>query len=274
MLTCYLKGGLGNQLFQIINTFACAIKYNKYIYFLNIQNSYDGRQTYWNSIFDSIKLLLLDHYLSESFIINELDYSYNEIIIDDIHKNIILDGYFQSYKYFDKYYNLIYNILNIENKKKKLYNEFNNINNIISLHFRIGDYKHLPHHPVMSLPYYINSLNYIKSINININYTIIYFNEEEDNNIVYLNILKLKELFKNFTFIQCNNKLHDWEQLLLMSNCNHNIIANSSFSWWGAYFNNNIDKIVCYPSLWFGPGLDNNNTKDLCPPEWIKIDIN
>ena len=266
-------GGLGNQLFEIINALACSIKYNKSIYFVNVENS-SGRQTYWNSIFDQLKLLLLDNYILNSFIINELDFTYNEIIIDDIHKNIILNGYFQSYKYFDKYYNLIYNILNIENKKKQLYNELNNIHNTISLHFRLGDYKNSKDFPVLPLTYYINSLNYIKSINININYTIIYFNEEEDNDIINLNILKLKELFKNFTFIQCNNKLHDWGQLLLMSNCIYNIIANSTFSWWGAYFNNNSNKIVCYPSLWCAGGLDPTKTKDLFPPEWIKIDIN
>ena len=64
--------------------------------------------------------------------------------------------------------------------------------------------------------------------------------------------------------------LDDWQQMLLMSCCHHNIIANSSFSWWAAYLNSNKDKIVCYPSVWFGPSA-NNNTKDLCPSDWTKI---
>ena len=62
--------------------------------------------------------------------------------------------------------------------------------------------------------------------------------------------------------------MSDWEEMLAMSLCNHNIIANSTFSWWGAYFNSNEDKIVCYPSVWFGPELKNNNTVDLFPEEW------
>ena len=66
-----------------------------------------------------------------------------------------------------------------------------------------------------------------------------------------------------------NNSAND---MRLMSNCDHNIIANSSFSWWGAYFNQNKGKIVCYPSIWFGPVLkDKHFIRDLCPEEWVKI---
>ena len=57
-----------------------------------------------------------------------------------------------------------------------------------------------------------------------------------------------------------------------MSICHHNIIANSTFSWWGAYFNSNPEKIVCYPSLWFGSYYP-VDVKDLCPPSWNRIRI-
>jgi hypothetical protein len=64
--------------------------------------------------------------------------------------------------------------------------------------------------------------------------------------------------------------LEDWEQLLMMSSCGHNIIANSTFSWWGAYLNSNPDKIVCYPETWFGPKAQ-HDTLDLFPEDWIKV---
>ena len=53
--------------------------------------------------------------------------------------------------------------------------------------------------------------------------------------------------------------------------CNHNIIANSSFSWWGAYFNKNTDKIVCRPNKWFNIKYNNFNDNDLSPDTWIKF---
>jgi hypothetical protein len=58
--------------------------------------------------------------------------------------------------------------------------------------------------------------------------------------------------------------------MLLMSVCDHNIIANSTFSWWGAYLNQNPSKIVCYPGTWFGPALK-HDTRDLFPTDWVKM---
>jgi hypothetical protein len=85
-------------------------------------------------------------------------------------------------------------------------------------------------------------------------------------------ITHLKTKFPFLKFQRANPLLSDWEQMLLMSLCEDNIIANSSFSWWSAYFNSSVDKIVCYPSVWFGKDLK-HNIKDLCPSKWRKIEI-
>jgi tellurite resistance-related uncharacterized protein len=74
----------------------------------------------------------------------------------------------------------------------------------------------------------------------------------------------------DLTFEKVDSRLDDWEQMILMSLCQYNIIANSTFSWWAAYFNTNANKLVCYPKVWFGPRA-NHDTKDLYLEDWIKI---
>ena len=84
---------------------------------------------------------------------------------------------------------------------------------------------------------------------------------------------ELQREFQNITFTPVDTSIVDYEQVLLMSLCQHNIIANSSFSWWGAYFNQNMSKIVTYPSKWFGPAQGNKKMDDMYPIGWEKINI-
>lgn len=70
-------------------------------------------------------------------------------------------------------------------------------------------------------------------------------------------------------FISHNDSTKDFEDLRLMTQCNHHIIANSTFSWWGAWLNKKQDKIVIAPKKWFND--ESINTKDLIPEDWIKI---
>jgi len=155
----------------------------------------------------------------------------------------------------------------------------------ISMHFRLGDYKQFTDvHPILPYHYYRNSLAYLlQTVFPNPDpasapptpITVLYFCEDEDRVVVEETIEKLKHAFTpihSLRFYRADSSLKDWEQLLFMSCCAHHIIANSSFSWWGAYLNRHPDKVVCYPSVWFGP-LAGHNTKDLLPPAWTRIPV-
>jgi len=139
----------------------------------------------------------------------------------------------------------------------------------VSIHFRMGDYKKIRYyHPIMNYEYFEGALTYIMERTDT--ERVLYFCEKEDNEEIDKIIGELKKTIKNCAFIRVTDNVEDWQQLLLMSACSHNIIANSSFSWWGAYLNTNPKKIVCYPEIWFGPKAP-NDTSDLFPESWTKI---
>jgi hypothetical protein len=147
------------------------------------------------------------------------------------------------------------------------------LTNAISMHFRIGDYKKIQeYHPLTTYDYYERSLEYIREKKPGNIFTIYYFCEDTDIDDVLPTIERLQSKFSEYKFERGNNELADWEQMLLMSCCHHNIIANSSFSWWAAYFNFWEDKIVCYPSVWFGHAA-NNDTRDLPVNSWTRINV-
>jgi hypothetical protein len=281
MITCNLMGGLGNQIFQIFATISYAIKSKNEFKFINVSTLGGGsttiRNTFWNSFFNTLQPFLIDNISHPIHIIREKAYTFNELSVNEmIGRDCIIYGYFQSYKYFHENYQMICHIIGIAKMKEDIIQKLN-LNNeylksCVSMHFRLGDYKKLQdYHPLATYDYYKNSLNFIKNKSIE-PYDILYFCEDNDIDDVMLKINSLEKEFPEYKFIRGDNTLEDWEQMLFMSCCHHNIIANSSFSWWGAYFNTWNDKIVCYPSVWFGY-MSKNNTKDLCPPEWNKINV-
>lgn len=281
MITCNLMGGLGNQIFQIFATISYAIKSKNQFKFINVPTLGGGtttiRNTFWNSFFSKLRPFLIDNISQPIHIIREKDFTFNELpIYEIIGSDCLIYGYFQSYKYFHENYEMICRIIGLgkmkDNILQKLCLNDEYLQNCISIHFRLGDYKKIQeYHPLATYEYYRNSLNFIKN-KTHQSYNILYFCEDTDIDDVMRTITRLEKEFPDYKFIRGDNKLADWEQLLFMSCCHHNIIANSSFSWWAAYFNSWRDKIICYPSIWFGE-MAKNNTKDLCPPEWNRIQV-
>ena len=283
MITCNLMGGLGNQIFQIFATISYAIKSRNQFKFLDVEVLGGGastlRYTFWETFFSNLKPFLIKE-LPPIHVIRENGFPYNELpLYEMMNRNVMIHGYFQSYKYFQENFDIIKRIISLDKIKESLLTKLNLndsfiLENNISMHFRIGDYKKIQHvHPLATYKYYESALNHIRfSTSSEEKYRILYFCEDVDIDDVLITIKKLEKKFSDYEFIRGDNKLADWEQMLLMSCCHHNIIANSSFSWWSAYFNSYKDKIVCYPSVWFGTST-NIDTKDLCPVEWIKIEV-
>jgi hypothetical protein len=292
MISVNLMGGLGNQLFQIFATIAYAIKH-KHKFVFPYSDKLAQRVTYWNNFMISLKMFTtanLNNRVTNNDIqkmegIGEKDFHYNELPASDPSNPFILNGYFQSYKYFENEVDQIYSLLRLDKQKQQIIEEYSDLFSVdgtkISMHFRLGDYKQLQHyHPIMAPQYYQNSLTAILEKSGLQSATILYFCEEEDNDIViqFIDVLKLYFATTEYKldFVKVDDKIADWKQVLIMSSCHHNIIANSSFSWWGAYMNSSVDKIVCYPSLWFGQTMHQHHgfkdTRDLFPENWIKID--
>ena len=260
LVTCIMQGGIGNQLFQIFTTMEYSFNHNIPFYLPNFQgmvgcDSISPRPSYWNTFFKNLQPHIRDERLMNITInYNEKDcYIYSAIPYFANH-NIRLIGYFQNVKYFSEYGDKIIEKIGIRGFQKEIKDKYD-ITNTISLHFRIGDYNSSNLHLITGIQYYINALQKIISLTYKDNYIIKYRHEERDTTLANSHINRLKKNFPNMTFERVDNTLNDWQQMLYMSLCDHNVIANSTFSWWSAYLNENKDKIVCMPDKW----LSNND---------------
>lgn len=283
MITILLMGGLGNQLFQIFATIAYAIEH-KHRFIFPFSEKLGQRITYWDTFLHNLKTFTTyngrfnytNEQLREFTKISEVEFQYHKIERVDPDKSFTLYGYFQSHKYFEDYKDQIYRIIHLEEHKNNIREDFKQYletdKHIVSMHFRLGDYKLLPnYHPILSENYYRQALEKIVERRQNIR--VLYFCEKEDNSHVTNIINNLNNTYSEIEFIKVDDAVDDWKQMLLMSLCHDNIIANSSFSWWGAYFNENIEKNIYYPNIWFGYMLSYLKTPDLYPDEWHKIEI-
>ena len=266
-VTIHVMGGLGNQLFQIFTLISYSLRHKRPFYFEKSEPSRKDRPFYWNNFLKSLAPFIKDG--TSVPVYREPNFHYNELPL--INQPIKFFGYYQSYKYFDENKHSIEKFIRLDEQRNMLKNEYD-FSNLVCLHFRVGDYVNLQHHhPLMPVEYYSMALKQLIDKTKKDNWKILYFCEDNDINYVNEKVNSLKTDYPKLSFQKIDSKYQDWEQMLIMSLCQHNIIANSSFSLWGAYFNKNVDKTVFYPSKWFGPIASHNNTKDLCPEQWIKI---
>ena len=273
MLTCYLQGGLGNQLFQIFTTISYALTHKRSFTFTKQSQLDTKRSTYWHSFLAPLAKFTQPINYNHFIKISEKAFTYNKLPSSTA-ESIVLYGYFQSPLYFAEHKDAIFRLIRLDEQKTKVQKKIDTyniyLNQCISLHFRQGDYKQLPqHYPILTYEYYEKAVKHIMSqTHIHTITTLLVFCEQGDLPSVNPILKQLQTAFPQLKLQMVPPTLSDWEQLLTMSLCSHNVIANSSYSWWGAYFNSNPEKIVCYPGNWFGPKLQQNDIKDLCATFW------
>jgi len=286
--TCNLVGGLGNQLFQIFTTIAYAKRNNINFHFKPDKVLTTGRHrpTYWKTFLSGLESHLLPiQETNEIMTYYEPWFHYKQIPapLPPLKLNkfttIILSGYFQTEEYFLEYRSEILKMIDFDRIQLEIKSEFfppassSPENNITSIHFRLGDYLKTPdYHPIMTTEYYSTALNLLCSVLGCEPSTIFFFCEEESNLHVNEIITILGKSYPNIKWIKVDDNISDWKQMVIMSCCDHHIIANSSFSWWGAWLNPSVSKNVYYPMKWFGKAFQ-GITDDLIPKNgnWIGI---
>lgn len=264
----HVHSGLGNQLFMIFTMLS--YYYNNCTDYILYQKTMDFKteRYYWDYMFKELSNKVEDTCnIKDKY--EEKEYHYYDIPITD--NDIVLKGFFQSYKYFDNNINKIKTLLNFDKKisdVKEEYPEYFN-RKTIALHFRIGNYYNLQNlHPIQKIEYYLNAFKELKK-HINIQeYNILIFCQECDNNIVNEYVKYININYKNLHYKKVADNIPDWKQMLLMASCDNYIIANSTFSWMGAYLSTNKNAIVISPKKWFGPYYKNNKLDDLRPESW------
>ena len=295
MIISKLSGGLGNQMFQFAAAKALSLKHRTELKIdaTNFKIEKEGLtpRDFELSIFEKEPLQFLTEQTKKKLLSEKLSllskiqnkitgkkpveyyrergFHFNKEFFT-IPNDRYLIGYFQSEKYFKNFEKEIRGSFEfptkINEKNQKLRSEILNCNSV-SVHVRRGDYvkvaSNLKHHGVCSLEYYQNAIERIcKKIE---NPVFYFFSDDID---------WVKSQIKSeypMHYIAHNTGNQSFEDMRLMSHCKHHIIANSSFSWWGAWLNPNSEKMVIAPTPWFGDPKKEKEATDLVPENWIRI---
>lgn len=284
MIYVRLKGGLGNQLFQYAAGRAAAIRAGKKLFLIDSflhQKAEATKRDYGLSPYSHSGELSQNYEILANGILRFLPVfpgvhiCRERLGADPLslqlagHKSVLLDGYWQSEKYFSDYSDVIRSDLKVNSslltqdvQSLSLSAKMNGVNSI-SIHVRRGDYlankKIFEKHGVLDVSYYLKAISVFKKIY----ESPVFFVFSDD-------IEWCKEQFvgEDFFFVDASSATPAWRDVYLMSQCSNNIIANSSYSWWGAWLNPNKDKIVVYPRCWYSKSYP---SIDLIPFGWLGV---
>lgn len=197
-------------------------------------------------------------------IFKEHDFNYNKENIK-IKDNTFVEGWFQHYQYFEKYRKALLSEFTLKEdflipkSVKKIMSDYQ----VISIHVRRGDYITNPiarkSMGICGVDYYLKAVEYLKG-KLNKPYVFIFTNDQAW-------VEKNLQFDIPYTVISERYQFTDVQEMVLMSQCHHNVIANSTFSWWGAWLNMHSNKIVIAPKKWF---LDSKR-KNIAMHQWVKL---
>tara|TARA_R110000868_G_scaffold409778_1_gene696015 strand:- start:8488 stop:9270 length:783 start_codon:yes stop_codon:yes gene_type:complete len=260
MITCKLQGGVGNQMFQIATTYSYAksvgTSYGFDRHHCHTPNQGNVFNKYVDNFFKKVNIVpnINDVEITGRWV--EPSFSYFEIPKSN---NNYLEGYFQSEKYFKTHKNDIKDLFSFSDETIKRVSGFLGKlkKPITAVHVRRGDYlKFNDHHISCTVDYYKEAIKKIGG-------GLFVFISDD--------IGWCSENFKGEN-IHYSPFTYEIDDLYLISKCDNQIIANSSFSWWGAYLcdnNNNNNKVIA-PKKWFGV-KGPQDTQDIYPENWIKL---
>ncbi|NDW09799.1 alpha-1,2-fucosyltransferase [Dysgonomonas sp. 520] len=289
-----LQGGLGNQMFQYAVVRALETKKNKNVYldlvFLETHNKSEehfSARKYELNIFKNIRATHLSNscrtiFLSTNLFIRIIRRLLNIRAIKQTNdhyvnlpdnRNIYLDGYFQSEKYFRNIRKDLlkdFEFIAFDDEKNRIiYDKIANSNSV-SIHVRRGDYVSSSQignkHGVLPVAYYKQAIDLLsKKIE---KEDIDYYIFSDDPAYIKTHF----EFVPNCVIIDVNKGDDSWKDLCLMTACKYHIIANSSFSWWGAWLSQR-EGITIAPSRWFNDEVVSYNIHDFIPDSWYIINF-
>lgn len=286
MIIVKIVGGLGNQMFQYayakeleqkgydvkidISAFDTyklhgGYQLDKYNIDLKVSTYKENKKYYSNSLLSKV---LRKIGIETSNAIREKSLLFDNTFLN-IEDNNYVEGYFQSEKYFKDIRNILLEEFAIKQElfiyTKEIKQNIEESKNSCSIHIRRGDFinaKNASIHGACNLEYYQKAVEHIQTHVEDIHYFI--FSDD---------IRWVKENLKleNAVYIESEEKRIPHEDIYLMSLCKHNIIANSSFSWWGAWLNHNNDKIVIAPKRWFASDEFEKQSSDIVCDGWVRV---
>ncbi len=245
MIGTRFYGRMGNVLFQAAHCIALGIKHN-------VEISMPNRTSdpFWNPLY-------LQHLVNPSYeqgrediLINENGHEWQPIEWREEwrDKQVVLNGYWQTEKYFKDYRREILYLFNFPYTKKY---------NYVSVHVRRGDYVWLKEkHPEVTKEWYELAMKEFPGFKFK------FFSDE---------IQWCKDNFGDREDCEFSTNSNEVDDMVEISCCEHNVNSSSTFSWWGAWLNRNENKTVITPKKWFEDGWCGLNTDDIIPETWVKI---